>query len=54
MWLLRIRHFTLKQVFTTISLWGHDWADDCIHVEFGLVRFTDKSFQQKKEGCSIP
>jgi len=39
-------HF--KQVFTTIKLMGHDWADDCIHVEFGLVRFADKKLSTRK------
>ncbi|MEG0774791.1 arginine--tRNA ligase [Clostridium sp.] len=39
-------HF--KQVFTTIKLMGHEWADDCKHVEFGLVRFADKKLSTRK------
>jgi arginyl-tRNA synthetase len=33
-------HF--KQVFTTLKLMGHEWAEDCVHVGFGLVKFADK------------
>lgn len=33
-------HF--KQIFTTLSLMGHEWSKDCIHVGFGLVKFADK------------
>jgi arginyl-tRNA synthetase len=39
-------HF--KQVFTTLKLLGHQWAEDCNHVEFGLVRFTDRKFSTRK------
>lgn len=39
-------HF--KQVFTTINLMGHEWAKDCKHVEFGLVRFADKKLSTRK------
>jgi arginyl-tRNA synthetase len=38
-------HF--KQVFTTIKLMGHDWADDCKHVGFGLVKFADGKFSTR-------
>jgi len=38
-------HF--KQVFTTLKLMGHQWAEDCKHVEFGLVRFTDRKFSTR-------
>ena len=27
---------------------GYDWADDCIHVSFGLVRFPDKKLSTRK------
>lgn len=39
-------HF--KQVFTTIDLMGYEWAKDCHHVEFGLVRFLDKKLSTRK------
>lgn len=39
-------HF--KQIFTTLKLAGFDWADDCIHVPFGLVRFADKKLSTRK------
>ncbi|NMM65001.1 arginine--tRNA ligase [Clostridium sp. P21] len=39
-------HF--KQLFTTLKLMGHDWADDCKHVAFGLVRFADKKLSTRK------
>jgi len=39
-------HF--KQVFTTLKLMGFDWADDCIHVGFGLVKFADKKLSTRK------
>lgn len=39
-------HF--KQVFTTVKKMGYDWADDCIHVSFGLVRLPDKKLSTRK------
>lgn len=39
-------HF--KQLFTTLKLMGHDWADDCKHVAFGLVKFADKKLSTRK------
>ncbi|KZL91174.1 arginine--tRNA ligase [Clostridium magnum] len=39
-------HF--KQLFTTLKLMGHDWADSCKHVAFGLVRFADKKLSTRK------
>jgi len=39
-------HF--KQVFTTLKLMGHAWADDCRHIGFGLVRFADKKLSTRK------
>ncbi|MHC6179827.1 arginine--tRNA ligase [Clostridium sp. JNZ X4-2] len=39
-------HF--KQVFTTLKLMGKDWADSCVHVGFGLVRFADKKLSTRK------
>ncbi len=39
-------HF--KQVFNTVKKMGYDWADDCIHVPFGLVRFPDKKLSTRK------
>lgn len=39
-------HF--KQVFTTLKLMGYDWADNCIHVPFGIVKFADKKLSTRK------
>ncbi|GAA0738273.1 arginine--tRNA ligase [Clostridium oceanicum] len=39
-------HF--KQVFTTLKLMGHDWADNCKHVGFGLVKFANKKLSTRK------
>jgi len=39
-------HF--KQVFTTLKLMGHYWADDCRHIGFGLVRFSDKKLSTRR------
>lgn len=38
-------HF--RQVFTTLKLMGYDWADDCVHVGFGLVKFADKKLSTR-------
>ncbi|EPY6472414.1 arginine--tRNA ligase [Clostridium sporogenes] len=38
-------HF--KQVFTTLKLMGHDWADDCEHVGFGLVKLANKKLSTR-------
>lgn len=38
-------HF--KQVFSVIDKMGFDWADNCIHVDFGYVRFPDKSMSTR-------
>lgn len=39
-------HF--KQVFTTLKLMGHEWAKDCVHVGFGLVKFAEKKLSTRK------
>ncbi len=39
-------HF--KQVFKTLSLMGYEWADDCKHVGFGLVKFANKKLSTRK------
>lgn len=39
-------HF--KQVFKTIELMGNQWAKDCVHVGFGLVKFKDKKLSSRK------
>ncbi|NEZ46950.1 arginine--tRNA ligase [Clostridium niameyense] len=38
-------HF--KQVFTTLNLMGHEWANDCKHVGFGLVKFAHKKLSTR-------
>ncbi|TDT61150.1 arginine--tRNA ligase [Fonticella tunisiensis] len=39
-------HF--RQIFATLKLAGFDWADDCVHVAFGLVKFADKKLSTRK------
>ncbi|MGG7076908.1 arginine--tRNA ligase [Clostridium sardiniense] len=39
-------HF--KQVFKTLELAGKDWANDCVHVGFGLVKFPDGGMSTRK------
>lgn len=38
-------HF--RQVFTTLKLMGHEWAEDCKHVGFGLVKFSEGKFSTR-------
>lgn len=38
-------HF--KQIFTTLKLMGHKWADDCKHVGFGLVKLANKKLSTR-------
>ena len=39
-------HF--KQVFKVLELAGHEWANDCVHVGFGLVKFADRKLSTRK------
>lgn len=39
-------HF--KQVFKVIEKMGCDWARDCKHVGFGLIRFADRKLSTRK------
>lgn len=39
-------HF--KQIFTTLKLMGNEWAKDCVHVGFGLVKFADRKLSTRK------
>ncbi|MBP2031763.1 arginyl-tRNA synthetase [Clostridium algifaecis] len=39
-------HF--RQVFTTLKLMGNTWANSCIHVGFGLVKFANKKLSTRK------
>lgn len=38
-------HF--KQVFGVVDKMGFGWADDCVHVGFGTVRFPDKKLSTR-------
>jgi len=38
-------HF--KQIFSVIKKAGFEWADDCTHVNFGLVKFPDKKLSTR-------
>ncbi len=42
----QILHF--KQIFKTLELMGHDYAQKCKHVSFGLVRFSDRKLSTRK------
>lgn len=39
-------HF--RQVFKTLELAGFEWAKDCVHVGFGLVKFPGKMMSSRK------
>lgn len=38
-------HF--KQVFKVLELAGNEWAKDCVHVGFGLVKFADRKLSTR-------
>lgn len=38
-------HF--KQVFKVLELAGHEWAKNCVHVGFGLVKFADRKLSTR-------
>ena len=38
-------HF--KQIFAVMKKAGWDWADNCVHVGFGLVKFPDKKLSTR-------
>jgi arginyl-tRNA synthetase len=39
-------HF--QQVFKVLELMGFPWAHDCVHVDFGLIRFNDEKMGTRK------
>ena len=39
-------HF--KQLYKVLELMGYSWANDCVHVGFGLVKFKDKKLSSRK------
>ncbi len=39
-------HFT--QFFKVLELMGHDWANRCVHVDFGLMKFKDGKMSTRK------
>lgn len=39
-------HF--KQLFKVIEKMGYEWAHDCKHIGFGLVRFSDRKLSTRK------
>jgi arginyl-tRNA synthetase len=39
-------HF--KQLFRTLQMMGHDWAEDCSHVSFGLINFKGMKMSTRK------
>lgn len=38
-------HF--KQIFAVLEKMGYAWAKDCVHVGFGLVKFTDRKLSTR-------
>ncbi|MDI6788423.1 MAG: arginine--tRNA ligase, partial [Planctomycetota bacterium] len=38
-------HF--RQVFKVLELMGYSWAKDCVHIDFGLVRFKSDQGREK-------
>jgi arginyl-tRNA synthetase len=39
-------HF--QQVFKVLELMGFPWANDCVHVDFGLIRFNDEKMGTRR------
>jgi arginyl-tRNA synthetase len=39
-------HF--KQVFKVLELMGHKWAKDCVHVDFGWIKFKQEMMSTRK------
>ena len=39
-------HF--QQVFTVLKKMGHDWAERCVHIPFGLIRFKEGKMSTRK------
>ncbi|UOF91338.1 arginine--tRNA ligase [Fodinisporobacter ferrooxydans] len=39
-------HF--KQVFKVLELMGYEWAKECVHIGFGLMKFEGKKFSTRK------
>lgn len=39
-------HF--QQVFKILELMGFPWANDCVHVDFGLIRFNDEKMGTRR------
>jgi len=39
-------HF--RQVFKVLELMGYDWAKDCHHIPFGLIRFKDEKMSTRE------
>ncbi len=42
----QILHF--KQVFKVLELMGYAWAQNCVHVSFGLIKFPDGKMSSRK------
>lgn len=39
-------HF--QQVLKTLELMGYEWAKDCVHIDFGLVKFKDEKMSTRR------
>lgn len=42
----QILHF--RQLFKVLELMGNDWADDCVHITFGMVSLPDGTLSTRK------
>jgi arginyl-tRNA synthetase len=41
-------HF--RQIFKVLELMGYEWAKDCVHVDFGIIRIKGKEGAEKMSG----
>lgn len=42
------QRLAFRQLFKVLELMGYGWVKDCVHVDFGLVRFKDRKMSTRK------
>jgi arginyl-tRNA synthetase len=42
-----------KQIFKVLELAGYEWAKDCIHASFGLIKFADRKFSTRNDAVIL-
>ncbi|MEK6554825.1 MAG: arginine--tRNA ligase [Bdellovibrionota bacterium] len=47
------QNFHFKQVFTVLKKMGYEWADQCQHIGFGMIRFKDGEKISSRKGNII-